>query len=72
MQIEVCQVLDKNKGWWERGVGGGGFAVQPVAKATGEGCGMTAQGSLPTTDKAVRHGRPLIPLLLNYQEEKRC
>lgn len=27
---------------------------------------VTAQPSLPTADKAVRHGRQLIPLLLNY------
>ncbi len=45
---------------------GGGFVAKPVAGGSGDGCGVTAQPSLPATDKAARHGRQLIPSLLNY------
>lgn len=59
-QVEVCQVLGLHRG---RGLG---VCNPACCGGTGERCGVTAQPSLPTADKAVRHGRQLIPLLLNY------
>lgn len=36
MQVEVCQVLGKNKGWWERGVGGGGLQSSLLRRQRGK------------------------------------
>lgn len=39
----------------------GGFCGPACCEGGGDGCGVTAQPSLPATDKAARHGRRLIP-----------
>lgn len=50
-----------------RGGGGVWGCCGPACReGGGVGCDVTAQPSLDATDKAARHGRQLIPTLLNY------
>lgn len=59
-QVKVCQVLGLVR------VRGRGLCRTACCRSIGDGCGVTAQTSLPATDKAARHRRWLIPSLQNY------
>lgn len=66
MQVEVCKVMGVCKGLVRQRGGRRFFSGPACCRGSRDGCGVTAQPSLPATDKAVRHGRQLIPSLLNY------